>query len=140
MDLAIRRLAASFSRPGGRFGEEDRILDVAIALEVLYGGTTGYKISPRAAGLLGSSAAEQMQTYDQARRFYGVRSRIVHSKKPAPEPGALGTELQAGRDLACRTLGSLLDRDAPVRWAHVMKDLRPETQAHIAAARRREDE
>ena len=36
MNLAIRRLAASFSRPGGRFGQEDRILDVAIALEVLF--------------------------------------------------------------------------------------------------------
>ena len=34
MKLAIRRLAASFSRPGGRFGVEDRILDVAITLEV----------------------------------------------------------------------------------------------------------
>ena len=45
MNLAIRRLAASFSRPGGRFGQEDRILDVAIALEVLYGGTTGHKLS-----------------------------------------------------------------------------------------------
>ena len=38
MRLAVRRLAGSFSRPGGRFGQEDRVLDVAIALEVLYGG------------------------------------------------------------------------------------------------------
>ena len=51
MNLAIRRLAASFSRPGGRFGLEDRILDVAIALEVLYGGKTGRKLAPHAAGL-----------------------------------------------------------------------------------------
>ena len=50
-------------------------------------------------------------------------------------PGALGTELQAGRDLACRTLGNSLNREAPVRWAHVMKNLRPEAQAHIAARR-----
>ena len=48
MNLAIRRLAGSFSRPGGRFGLEDRILDVAIALEVLYGGTTGHKLARRA--------------------------------------------------------------------------------------------
>ncbi len=99
MSLAIRRLAASFSRPGSRFGEEDRILDVAIALEVLYGGTTGPRLSPRAAGLLGASAAEQMQTYDQARRFYDVRSRIVHWKKVTPVPDVLHKELAAGRDL-----------------------------------------
>ena len=140
MDLAIRRLAASFSRPGGRFGEEDRILDVAIALEVLFGGTTGRKLSPRAAGLLAASDAEQIRTYDQATPFYGVRSRIVHSKKPAPERGALGVELEAGRDLACRTLACLLNRNAAVPWAHVMKNLRPETKAHIAATRRPDDE
>ena len=56
MDLAIRRVAGSFSRPGGRFGQEDRILDLAIALEVLYGGKTGHKLSQRAAGLLGATA------------------------------------------------------------------------------------
>ena len=140
LDLAIRRLAASFSRPGGRFGEEDRILDVAIALEVLYGGTTGRKLSPRAAGLLAASAAEQIRTYDQATRFYGVRSRIVHSKKPAPERGALGGELEAGRDLACRTLACLLNRNAAVQWTDVMRNLRPETQSHIAATRRPDDE
>ena len=140
MDLAIRRLAASFSRPGGRFGEEDRILDVAIALEVLYGGTTGRKLSPRAAGLLAASAAEQIRTYDQATRFYGVRSSIVHSKKPAPARGALGGELEAGRDLACRTLACFLNRNAAVQWTDVMRNLRPETQSHIAATRRPDDE
>ena len=59
MHLAIRRLAASFARPGGRSGQEDRILDVAIALEVLYGGTTGHKLAQRAAALLGATAEEQ---------------------------------------------------------------------------------
>ena len=80
--LAIRRLAGSFSRPGGRFGQEDRILDVAIALEMLYGGMTGHKLAQRAAALLGEIAAEQKGTYDQAKGFYDVRSRIVHGKEP----------------------------------------------------------
>ena len=132
MNLAIRRLAASFSRPGSRFGEEDRILDVAIALEVLFGGKTGRKLSPRAAGLLGTNVAEQKRTYDQTRRFYSVRSRIVHWKKPMPAPDVLHIELEAGRNLACRTLASLLNRDAPVQWADVMSQLRPETRAYIA--------
>ena len=84
MDLAIRRLAASFSRPGGRFDVEDRILDVAIALEVFYGGEKGYNLAQRAAGLLEATAAEQIRTYDQATRFYSVRSRIVHPNEPRP--------------------------------------------------------
>ena len=37
IDLAIRRLAASFARVGGPFSAEDRILDVSIALEIMYG-------------------------------------------------------------------------------------------------------
>ena len=135
MNLAIRRLAASFSRPGGRFGQEDRILDVAIALEVLYGGTTGHKLSQRAAGLLGATAGEQKRAYDQARAFYDARSRIVHWEKALPSPDVLDKELEAGRSLACLTLSSLLKRNAPLRWADVMRSLLPETQAYIAKAK-----
>ena len=139
MNLAIRRLAASFSRPGGWFGVEDRILDVAIALEVLYG-DTGSKFSPRAAALLAATSAEQMRIYDQARRFYKVRSGIVHPTEPTPTTDVLELELQAGRDLACRTLVSLLNREAPVPWADVMRNLLPETHAHINASRHQNDE
>ena len=136
MDLAIRRLAASFSRPGGRFGEEDRILDVAIALEVFYGGEKGYKLAQRAAGLLEATAAEQIRAYDQATRFYSVRSGIVHPNKPRPASDVLEKNLEAGRDLACRSLASVLNRSAPVRWADVMRNLRPKTKAHIEATQR----
>ncbi len=132
MHLAIRRLAASFSRPGGRFGQEDRILDVAIALEAFYGGTTGHKLSQRAAALLGATAEEQKRAYDQARGFYEMRSRIVHWKKPPHSLDALNKELEVGRSLACLTLSSLLTRNAPLRWEDVMKSLLPETQACIA--------
>ena len=116
MNLAIRRLAASFSRPGGRFGQEDRVLDVAIALEVLYGGTTGHKLAQRAAALLGGSATEQKHRYDQAKGFYDLRSSIVHWKNVAYSRDVLGEELEAGRDLACLTLMSLLDRGEPPKW------------------------
>ena len=134
INLAIRRLAGSFSRPGGRFGQEDRILDVAIALEVLYGGTTGHKLAQSAAALLGTSATEQKRTYDQAKGFYAVRNRIVHWNKSPPSRDVLDKELESGRDLACLTLAKLLNRDTPPQWAGVMRSLLPETQAYIAAA------
>ena len=136
MDLAIRRLAASFSRPGGRFDVEGRILDVAIALEVFYGGEKGYNLAQRAAGLLEATAAEQIRTYDQATRFYSVRSRIVHPNEPRPAYDVLEKNLEAGRDLACLSLASVLNRSVPVRWADVMRSLQPETKAHIDATRR----
>ena len=139
INLAIRRLAGSLSRPGGRFGQEDRILDVAIALEVLYGGTTGHKLAQRAAALLGTSATEQKRTYDQAKGFYDVRSRIVHSKKKPPSLDVLGTALEAGRNLACLTLASLFNRDAPQQWADVMGSLLPETRAYIETAQSQRD-
>ena len=135
MKLAIRRVAGSLSRPGGRFGQEDRVLDIAIALEVLYGGKTGHKLAQRAAALLGATAAEQNRIYDQAKRFYDVRSRIVHWKKPPRSPDVFDKELEAGRNLACLTLASLLNRDAPLPWADLMRSLLPETQAYIKAAR-----
>ena len=139
MNLAIRRLAGSFSRPGGQFGQEDRILDVAIALEVLYGGTTGHKLSQRAAALLRATAKEQKRAYDQAKSFYDARSRIVHWERPLPSPDVLDNELEAGRNLACLTLASLLSRGAPLKWAHVMRSLLPDTQAYILTASSRQD-
>ena len=139
MRLAIRRLAGSLSRPGGRFGQEDCILDVAIALEVLYGGKTGPDLAQRAAALLGGTAPEQKRTYDQAKGFYDVRSRIVHLEKEPPSLDVLDKSLDAGRNLACLTLASLFNRDAPLQWADVMRSLLPETQAYIAAAGRQRD-
>ena len=138
LNLAIRRLAASFSRPGGRFAKEDRILDVAIALEVLYGGKTGPDLAQRAAALLGETAAEQKRAYDQAKGFYDARSRIVHWKAP-PSLDILDRELEAGRDLACLTLATLLNRQEPLRWADVMRNLLPETQAYIETAKSQRD-
>ena len=111
--------SASLFRPGGRFGEEDRIFDVAIALEIFYGGKTGRELAKRAARLLGADATEQIRTYDQARQFYRVRSRLVHTKEPAPARDSLYGELEAGRDLACRSLRSLLKYDVPVDWTQV---------------------
>ena len=133
--LAVRRLAASLSRPGGRFGAEDRILDIAIALEIFYGGKTGHELAKRAARLVGADATEQIRTYKQARRFYSVRSCLVHTEEPASTRDSLYSELEAGRDLACRSLGSLLKCDMPMDWAQVRPYLEPEAEDYVEAAR-----
>lgn len=137
LGLAIRRLAGSFSRPGGRFDLEDRVLDVAIALEILYGGTTGQKMAKRAARLLGVNANEQMATYDAAEQFYRVRSRIVHSEKGLPSRDSLHRELEGGQELGRRSLAKLILGPLPVDWARVKPHLDPEAEAHIQNARGR---
>ena len=141
INLAIRRLAGSLSRPGGRFGQEDRILDIAIAFEVFYRGKTGHNLAQRAAALLGGTAAEQKRTYDLSKGFYDVRSGIVHSKNPPSLdlPDKTLEALEAGRNLACRTLAILFNLDAPLQWADVMKSLLPETQAYIKKAKGQPD-
>ena len=136
--IAMRRLAGSLSRPGGRFGDEDRILDVAIALEIFYGGKKGHQLAKRAARLLGADATEQIRTYDQARRFYSVRSRIVHAEQPAPAADSLHGELEAGQDLACRSLGSLLKYYMPVDWTQVRPHLEREAEDYVKHVRRQQ--
>ena len=131
LELAVRRLAASFSRPRGPFGTEDRILDVAIALEIFYGGKKGHELAKRAARLLGADAGEQIRTYDQARGFYSVRSKIVHAKEPGHRSDALHGQLEAGQDLAARSLSSLLRHRQPVDWAQVRPHLEDEAEAHV---------
>ncbi len=104
---------------------------VAIALEIFYGGKTGHELAKRAARLLGAEATEQIRTYDQARRFYRVRSSLVHTEEPAPARDSLYGELEAGWDLACRSLGSLLKRDIPVDWAQVRPHLDQEAEDYV---------
>ena len=135
--LATRRLAASLSRPGSRFAEEDRILDIAIALEICYGGKKGHQLAKRAARLLGADATEQIRTYDQARRFYSVRSRIVHTEGPAPARDSLHGELEAGRDLACRSLRELLKCEMPLDWAQVRPYLERKAEEYVERSKHR---
>ena len=120
VSLAIHRFAASFSRSGGRFGTEDRVLDTAIALEIMYGldgsGLTD-KLSTRAAWLLGGSAEERRQIFDEVKSFYKVRSDIVHGNvDKKPDPDKFWKALKNGHNVACRTFSELLSREPITDW------------------------
>ena len=64
-ELAVRRTAACFGIAGVRFGVEDRLIDVGIALEAMYGpfgcGAITRKTSSRAAWLLGESSGRRLR-------------------------------------------------------------------------------
>ena len=78
--LAISRLGSAVSRRG-LLAEQDRILDVSIALEILYGlegSELMYKLATRAAWYLGEDEDEMRKIADGMKKLYGVRSRIIH--------------------------------------------------------------
>lgn len=83
VSLAIRRYSNALSR-SGRFRQEDCILDIAIALEIVYGldkGELTHKLSARAGWYLGKDYEERNQIRDKIKRFYKLRSCIVHGRK-----------------------------------------------------------
>ncbi|MXX38579.1 MAG: hypothetical protein F4Y91_22740 [Gemmatimonadetes bacterium] len=126
IDLAIRRLAASLARSGGPFSAEDRILDVSIALEIMYGPIKHkltHQLATRAKRLLGQGTDQRGWISARVKSFYEVRSAIVHGqKKIKGGQRAIDKALEDGRDLACLTLAELLSR-GPIRdWDKPMGD------------------
>ena len=95
LELSLGRLVSSERRNVGRFRHEDRVLDIAVALEVLFGlqgGELTHKLSVRAAHLLGDSREERIAVYKSVQRLYQVRSRIVHGGRSRRDGRQTNTE------------------------------------------------
>ena len=115
----VARLAEATAR-SGRFAVDDRILDVAMALERMYEldqGEIAFKLKARAACFLESDTAGRTQVFKDVGTFYDARSAIVHNvrKKRWSEKereAAFGT----GFDIARRSLGKLLRQGPPPNW------------------------
>ena len=119
IELATRRIVASFGPAAGMFGLEDRIFDVAIALEIIYGpfdgGEITHKLRTRAAWLLGTSPEDRWNIHKAMRAFYKTRSAIVHGST-STDRAKLEQALPLGRDLASRTLVALLTQGPVTDW------------------------
>ena len=126
IDLAIRRLAASFARVSGPFSAEDRILDISIALEIMYGPIKQkltHQLATRAERLLSQGTDQRGWISARIKSFYGVRSAIVHGqKKIKGGRRAIDKALEDGRDLACLTLAELLSQGSSSDWDNPMGD------------------
>ncbi|MER5332371.1 hypothetical protein [Micromonospora sp. NPDC002717] len=81
--VAARRLANSYERDD----DEDRIIDLCIALEALLGsgsGETVHRLSLRAAALLTRAGwSDSKEIYSATKDMYSYRSRVVHGT-PGP--------------------------------------------------------
>ena len=122
LTLAAWRLSGSFTRIG-RWQLQDRILDYAIALEILYrldSSELTYKLGTRAACLLGKTPEERRATFDKITEFYDVRSAIVHGPTKKKHRSLRLEHLERvctdGRDLACDTLSELLQNGCFPDW------------------------
>ena len=129
LELGLARLVSSFRRHRGRFRLEDRVLDIAVALEVLYGLDSGeltHKLSTRAAHLLGREPERRVEVFEAVGRLYGARSRIVHgggrtkpSKRKSNREDAEQV-VQLGFEIGKDTLWKLLNRGALPDWKKVV--------------------
>ena len=114
----VGRLAEALGRYG-RFSDDVRTVDVAIALEAMYElpkWRKSQRLANRASGFLGTGADDRKRVREGAFRFYEARSEIVHSGSERSVPFRKGAAFVTGFDLARRTLFKLLREGAPEDW------------------------
>ena len=124
LDIAIRKFAGSYYRTDMfQRNVEDAILDIATALEVLYqldGPEITYKLATRAGWFIGTGPEDRLQTFEQVRSFYGVRSNLIH-RGSVPPKASLEQARNDGSELALKTLLELLRRGSlPGNWGRLV--------------------
>ena len=114
----VGRLGEALGRDG-RFAVEDRILDVAIALEQMYeldGGEISHKMRTRVAWFLGADSESRLREMKAVKEFYGARSAIVHNRKGKAVTQRQHVAFAKGFDIARRSLFKLLRQEPPDDW------------------------
>lgn len=118
----VGRLAEALAR-AGPFASEDRILDVAISLERMYEldqGKISIELMERAASFLETRTEGSGQVKREVKKFYNVRSRIVHNRKPPLSAATRADAFTKGFEVARRSVVKLL-REGPPDWNKIVK-------------------
>lgn len=114
----IGMLAEALAR-NGRFAYEDRIVDVARALERMYD-VTGKQIARtlqnRVSWYLETDEKCQTRIKESVKDFYDARSDIVHNRRERVSPQRIHTAFATGFDIARRSLFKLLREGPPENW------------------------
>ena len=119
----VSRLATAVTRKG-RFALDDQILDVAMALERMYGlsqGEISFKLKMRAACFLESTIDGRSKVFETVKTLYDLRSAIVHgnNKKQGTTKQREET-FQLGFGIARKTLLKLIQEGTPKDWNQVV--------------------
>ena len=124
LELAVSRLAAATQRGRGRLGIQDRILDVAIALEVMYQLVRSgrYTLTTRASHFLADQTDERLRVANRAGALYKTRNDIVHGnvEQTKEKHAKMAATAEDGTDLARETLWKLLDQGAFPEWERLI--------------------
>ena len=116
----VARLAEAAAR-SGRFAVDDRILDVAMALERMYEidrGRIGFKLKTRAACFLEPETERRTRVTDAMENFYRARSEIVHNSETELRSAGEREEIfRTGFEIARRTVCKLLRNGRPADWS-----------------------
>ena len=114
----IARLTEALGRRG-RFGTDDRILDVAIALERMYrpeDRRISVQLQHSVAEFLGGDEEERSRTKREVKHFYDVRSAIIHGPRDERKKQLLEERPEAlrnGSGLARRSVIKVLEEGLP---------------------------
>ena len=109
----VSRLAEALAR-SGQYAAEDKVLDVAIALERMFkpkGRNISVQLQEKIAGLLGGDGEAQSQMKEAVKHFYDVRSAIIHAPEDGKKMHLLKKKdeaFDAGFSLARRSLFKML--------------------------------
>jgi hypothetical protein len=117
VQLAVRRFESVYSR--GIRQREDRIVDELIALEALAGSGTElrFRLAFRVSSLLASDDDERVALFEAMKRYYIIRSKIVHGSDLREPERALVDDDAELRDLVRRLVRGAI-------FASVHTDLR----------------
>lgn len=118
----VSRLAEALARDG-RFADEVRIVDVAIALERMYDlprRKISRKLRNRVSSYIGTDMESRERLKESVKEFYDVRSDIVHSRSSKVSPRRKRKAFRKGFDIARKTLFKLLHEGQPENWGQLM--------------------
>ena len=121
----VSRLAEALARKG-RFAADDKILDVAIALERMYepdSPEVNFKLKSRVACFLEADTEGRKRVFKEIGKFYDARSAIVHRRKKKKQTNSKKDVFNTGFELARRSLVKLLDEGTPENWDELVLEV-----------------
>ena len=118
----ISRLSEALARTG-QYAADDKILDVAIALEQMYEldqGEISFKLRTRAACFLESDKKARLDVLKDVKELYDARSGIVHRRTKETAGQIKKDAFNRGFDVARRSVVKLLQKGSPQDWNEVV--------------------
>ena len=118
----VSRLSEALARTG-QYAADDKILDVAIALERMYEldqGEISFKLKTRAACFLESDTRSRLRVFRDVGQLYTARSGIVHRRTTGPTAEASRDAFNKGFDVARRSVVKLIREGSPGDWNRVV--------------------